>query len=176
MVDGKFSFEELMDKAGPGVAGLLAEAGFGTFEKVGQASDDDLKAIKGIGAGTVKKVRALLTVIAEADEKQTDEAAQDGEPGKEIPDFFPPKNDDGIRIGGIPSDEEQAAVRTGKMPEGYHGPVATKNLLLKWVDPKEGKLSRSVRRGDALIGSKVFPDVPKELIDEMLRRGEAEIK
>jgi hypothetical protein len=49
----------LHDVFGDDLAGLLSEAGYSSVEAVKVASDDDLKAIPGIGAATVNKIRTL---------------------------------------------------------------------------------------------------------------------
>lgn len=51
----------LHDVFGDELAGLLSEAGYATVEAVKVASDDDLKAIQGVGPATVKKIRELLS-------------------------------------------------------------------------------------------------------------------
>ena len=41
------------------IAGLLADAGYDSLAAIGDASDEDLLAIKGIGKGTVKNLRKV---------------------------------------------------------------------------------------------------------------------
>jgi hypothetical protein len=83
-----------------------------------------------------------------------------------------PKGDEGITIGpaNIPEKRKDKKPR----PDGYHGPVARKNLVLKW-DSSGGQIVRNVTIGEALVGAKNRPDVPASIIDEMVERNEAEL-
>ena len=130
-------FAVFADIANTDVPKALDESAFKTLQEVIDATDDGIKAVRGIGPATVRKMREVLAA---------------GDAPKKAPEAGAPPNDEGVTVG-------PATVVDG----GEVVMRALGNYNYMWKG----------ERYLISLGEKISTYLPQDLIDEMVKRGEA---
>lgn len=142
---------EIFDKIGGDIVAALEESSYDTPEALAKADDADIKAIKGIGPATVRKIRLIMADAGIGDD----------------PDAALPEPAQG-QVKRDHTKIEASEVVVGPVADGTGGNVALrslKNLVQKWDGDKY-----NITRGQDISG------LPKKLRQHLINRNEAAMR